>query len=199
MKRNHGFSLIEVLVVIAIIALITGIALPTVSSYFQVSLNSASRDLATVIKEAYNSAVLTGKVFRIAYDLKTNQYWVESGPRDALLDTKESKEREERKKKFSSMFSSKPKATFELDATVTRKKLNLPRGVVYEDIVSQQSREPINEGTAYTHFFPNGLSEQTIIHLKDQSKHQASLTVTPLLGNTELYDRYVNGSEIFGK
>ena len=96
----RGFTLVEVLVVISIIALVSSIVLPSVTSYFQVSLNSATRDLATTVKEAYNAAVITGKVYRMAYDLKKNTFWVEQGPANALLDTKESKEKEERRKKF---------------------------------------------------------------------------------------------------
>lgn len=199
--NKRGFSLIEMLVVIGIIALIMGVAMPTVSSYFQLSLNSATRDLATVIKEAYNSAVITGKVSRLVYNFKEQSYWVETGPPDALLDTKETLEKEERRKKFSRLSDSgsSSKQSFSMDTTITRKKLSLPRGVTFEDVITQQSNDPIVGGTAYTHFFPHGLTEQTIIHLTDQSKHHISLVITPLIGNTELYERYVTGAEIFGK
>lgn len=73
-SREDGFTLIELLVVLAIIVLISIMVIPNVSSYFQLSLNSATRDLASSIKEAYNSAVLTGKVHRMVYDLKNNTF-----------------------------------------------------------------------------------------------------------------------------
>src|SRR5271167_416324 len=100
--NSKGFTLIEMMVVLAIIVLIALIAMPTVSSYFQLSLNSATRDIATHVKEAYNGAVVSGKVHRMVYDLKENQYWVEVGPTNALIDTKETKEKAERRKKFMS-------------------------------------------------------------------------------------------------
>lgn len=197
---HSGFTMIEMLVVISIIVLIFLIALPNITGYFQISLNAATRDMATTIKEAYNSALLTGKVYRMVYDLKENTYWVETGPKDALLDTKESKEKEEMRLKFSKK-SDKQDASneFNMDKTVTRKKISLPRGVSFEDVFTQQSPDPIKEGTAYSHFFPNGLSEQTIVHLKDDSKHHASLVVNPLIGITDVYDRYVSNTEIFEK
>ena len=67
--NRRGFTLIELLVVIALMAIMTAIALPSVSSYFQVSINSATRGIAGKVKEAYNSTVLTGRVYRLVYDL----------------------------------------------------------------------------------------------------------------------------------
>jgi len=202
MKKSDGFTLIEMLVVVGIVALMAGVMMPTISSYFQVTINSATRDLATVIKEAYNSAVITGKIYRLVYDIKENTYWVESGPAQYLLHTKESKEKEERRKKFSFSKTSQDlqenkESQFKIDTTITRKKANLPRGVNYEDIATELSKDPITDGIAYSHFFPHGLTEQTIIHLQDQSKHHASLVITQLVGNTEVYDRYVTPKEIF--
>lgn len=201
MRNSKGFTLIEILVVVAIIALISALAMPSISSFFQISLGSTSREMASIIKEAYNAAVVTGKVYRVAYDLKENSYWVEAGPSNSLLDTKETREREERRRKFSSRLSDAPPppSQFMMDTMITRKKKKLPRGVVFEDILTQQSPDPINVGTAYSHFFPNGLSEQTIVHIKDLSNHHASLAISALMGTTDLYDRYVNAKEIFEK
>lgn len=198
-ETQDGFSLIEMLIVIALMALITVFAIPSVSSYFQLSINSASRELAATIKETYNSSLMTGKVHRLVYDLKKHEYWVEASSEQVLLDTKESLEKEERRKKFGRLSEERPASPFKLEKTVTRKKMTLPRGVLFEDILTQQSPEPMAEGTVYTHFFPQGFTEQTVIHLKDNSKHHTSLVISPLLGKTDLYDRYATAQEIFSK
>lgn len=200
---SSGFTLIELMVVVALIALISVMALPSISSYFQVSLNSSTRELASTIREAYNSTLITGELHRVAYDLKKGEYWVEKGPNTAVLETKESREREERRKRL--RFGGKlveDKPSFSMDKTVTSKKKSLPRGVSFEDVVTEQTREPQtaeSAGTAYTHIFPNGLTEQTIVHLTDSSKHHSSLSITPLLGRSDVYDRYMKPEEVFGK
>lgn len=197
--RRSGFSLIEMLVVVALIALISVFALPTVSSYFQISVSVASREIASVVKETYNSSVITGKIHRLVYDFKSQQYWVESGPPTLLLDTPESREKEERRRKAGLFKDEAPASPFQLEKSVTRKKMNLPRGVRFEDVSTQQSPEPLTEGTAYTHFFPHGFTEQTMIHLTDESKHRVTLVISALVGRTDLYERYVTAKEIFEK
>ncbi|MGK5085944.1 prepilin-type N-terminal cleavage/methylation domain-containing protein [Bdellovibrionota bacterium FG-2] len=200
MKNTDGFSLVEMMIVIALIALISTFVLPNITSYFKVSLNSAAREMASTIKESYNATVITGRVHRIVYDLKENKYWVEGGPANALMETKESREREERRKRYAKPSDdAQPTSSFSLASQITSKKIALPRGVKFEDLITQQSPEPIKDGLAYTHFFPHGLTEKTLIHLKDESDHHLSLGVAPLVGRTDLFERYVDAKEAFGK
>jgi prepilin-type N-terminal cleavage/methylation domain-containing protein len=197
-EHAQGFTLIELLVVVAIIAMFTVFALPSITSYFRVSLNSATREMATTIKEAYNSTVISGKIHRIVYDMQKQQYWVEVGPATVTLDTKESKEREEHRNRFRHA-DAPPPSVFALAKAVTRSKVSLPTGVTFEDIISEQSTQPITDGTTYTHFFPQGFTEQTLIHLQDESKHHITLAISPLVGRTDMFERYVDKAEAFGK
>jgi prepilin-type N-terminal cleavage/methylation domain-containing protein len=207
MKKPHhysssrGFTLIELLVVVALIALISAMVMPSVSSYFQVSLNSATRDIASIVKESYNSTVLTGRVYRVVYDFKKAQYWSESGPPNVLLDTEESKKKAEERARHSRSdeVPQDSSSSFSMDKTITRKKMDLPRGVTFEDVLTEQSKDPIKDGMAYTHFFPQGMTEQTIVHLVDSSNHHVSLVIAPLVGKSDVYDRYVTSEEVFGK
>lgn len=196
-----GFTLIELLVVVALIGLISVMALPSVSSYFQVSLNTTTREMASVVKDAYNTTLLSGKVHRIVYDLKKNQYWVEVGPDNALMDTKESLEKaaQRRRLRMQSSDAAETGIQFTMDKTVTKKKMSLPSGVKFEDLVTEQSQVPIEVGEAYTHIFPNGITEQTLVHLADSSRHHSSLSITPLLGRSDVYDRHIEKGEVFGK
>jgi len=199
-RTAPGFTLIEMMVVMAIMALMAAMALPSISNFFNVSLSSTGRQFAGTIKEAYNATVITGQVHRLVYDLKEGTYWVEAGPPSVLLDTKDSLKREERRRRMA-IDSDKNKddtGGFMMDKSVTRKKVSLPMGVSFEDVKTQQTDEPITEGKAYTHFFPHGMIEQTIVHLQDSSKHHISLVISPIVGRTDMYDHYINEKEAFG-
>lgn len=194
---SKGFTLIEMLVVISLIVMIFVLAMPNISSSFRLSLSSTARGMASVITEAYNASVITGKVYRVAFDLKKNTYWIEQGGTQVLLDTKESKDKEEARRKFMKPGETAPPSGFTMDTTITRKKQSLPTGVTYEDVMNELSKDPIIEGIAYSHFFPHGLTEQTIIHIQDTSQHHASLVITSVIGQTDVYDRYISKKEAF--
>lgn len=194
-KDTRGFTLIEMLLVIALIAVMATMALPTVSSYFRVSLDTASREIAAKIRESYNSTVVTGYVHRMAYDIDKGQYWVEVGTATVLLDTEETlKKQEEREKR---VFEKKEKKSpFKLSDDITPKKLKLPSGVVFEDIQTAASPEPIKEGIVYTHFFPQGATEKTVLHIKNRDGQQHTLSVSALGGRTQQYGAYVSQKDI---
>jgi len=199
-SSQQGFTLIEMIVVVAIIALMSVFFLPNLSSYFQLNLNSATRTMASTIKETFNQTALTSRVFRLAYDLKKNEYWVEGGPGTILLDTSNTREKADRLKKLSTKIGVTVESSpFSMDKSVTRKKVALPNGVTFEDIITEHDKDPIKDGLVYTHFFPQGVTEQAIIHLQDQANHHLSLVISPLIGRTELYNRYVTGADVFGK
>lgn len=199
-RFEAGFTLIEMLVVIALAALIGTMAIPTVSNIFKISLGSTARDLATTVRYAYNASMMTKKVHRLVYDLKNNQYWVEVGPQTALMDTDETREKAEKARRFTKLTTEeeekkKNESPFSLAAYVTRKKKDLPRGVTFEDVTTEQEKQPITDGVAYTHFFPHGIIEQTVIHIKDTSGHHATLVLEALVGRTKVIERYVDTKE----
>jgi prepilin-type N-terminal cleavage/methylation domain-containing protein len=207
LRGQRGFTLIEMMIVVAIIALLSVMVIPSISSYFQVSIGSAARELAGTVKETYNSTVVTGKVHRLVYDFKAGNYWVEWADQpgsDVLLDTKQSRDREMRKGRFGATgalerLNKERNESFKLNKSVTSKKISLPTGVSFEDVLTERSPEPITEGLAYTHFFPHGIIEQTLVHLKDTSKHRASLILSPIVGKTDMYERYLTAKEAFGE
>lgn len=192
-----GFTLIELLIVVTIIALISAFAVPRLSSVLKASLDSTSRQMASKIKEAYNASVISGQVHRFVYDLDEGLYWVEVGPSQVMLHTEESLEKELRKQRFSRETTEKKPQEFRIETSITPRKKALPRGVSFSSIETDQSDAPIEEGIVYTHFFPHGLSERTLIHLVDSSNHKMALFIESLIGRTRVIPGDASREEVF--
>ncbi len=189
------------MIVVAILGLVGVITIPSITSTFRFSVQSSAREIATLIKDASNSAQITGKVHRIAYDLKSDQYWVESSSEQTFLKSDESREKEKEQHSF---FSGEPSEEekkknggFRQDSLLTRKKRTLPIGVHFKNIFTEQTPEPITTGIAYTHIFPQGMSEKTLVHLEDTSKNEVSLVVTNILGRCQVQGREIDPKEVF--
>lgn len=200
-RARAGFTLIELLVVMVILGIIFGVAIPSISRYFGVSIQSTTREIATAIRDAFNGAVVTGRVYRVVYDFSKNTYWVETGQPGALIETDESRKADEkrgRRRKKSDDKNAAKEDGFLLAKAITRKAIALPRGVSFDDVRTQASSEPVTSGRAYTHFFPHGIAEQTLVHLKDDSDHKITLAIHPTNGQTDVYPRYVTPEEAFG-
>lgn len=202
-KHECGLTLIEVLVVVALIGLMSFLMLPSISGIFKLSIDTAAREIASTVKEAYNQTAITGRTHRIAFDIKERTYWVESGSPTALLHTKESLEKEKQRRRGLKEEEQKQALDadneFRLEPKVTKKPLELPQGVEYVDIISESQTEPISQGTAYAHLFPHGLTERTILHIKDNSKHQITIILAPLMGVSEVRQGYIREEEAYPK
>ena len=201
-KQNAGFSLIELLIVIGILGLVGLIAIPGISNTFRFSVQSTGRELATLIKDASNSAQVSGKVHRLVYDLKNQQYWVESSSENTLMKSDESIQAERDRPR--SLFSKadpeeKKNSGFRQEPLLTKKKRSLAIGVRFKDVYTEQSETPVTEGIAYTHIFPQGMSEKSLVHLEDTSKNEITLTVSNLLGRCSVEGRYIDAKEYFKK
>ena len=202
--KSSGFTLLELMIVVAILGLVGLVIIPNIGSTFRFSVQSSAREIATLIKDTSNSAQITGKVHRLVYDLKEQKYWVESTSEMTLLKSEESmaveKDHGDRFKKPSEEEEeAKKNGGFHQESSLTKNKKTLPIGVKFKDIYTEQSEEPITEGLAYTHIFPQGLSEKSLIHLTDNSKNDVSLIVTNLLGRCTIEGRYMEYKEVFKK
>lgn len=88
-RSRHGFSLIELLMVIVIVGMMASIALPK-SGLASYQANSGARVVATVLSHAQRMAISQQSDIRIAFDIPNNQLRVhEDRNNDNVVDPEE--------------------------------------------------------------------------------------------------------------
>jgi len=83
-RNEAGFTLLELLVVLLLIVLVTGVFMTTVGGGFGVHLRHAGRALSEELEYVAQRAVTTGQVQRFVIDLDQQVFRVEELPLPAL-------------------------------------------------------------------------------------------------------------------
>lgn len=73
----EGFTLIEIMVAFAIVALITAASIQGLRSLRKADLRQASTELSGAMRYLFDRASTTGKIHRIVIDMETRMYWAE--------------------------------------------------------------------------------------------------------------------------
>ena len=73
-----GFTLVEMLVVLAIIGMLLGISVPFTASFGKgLNIKTATRSIAGVLQVAKSNAVTFRKNYSVVFDVEKSQYWIE--------------------------------------------------------------------------------------------------------------------------
>ncbi len=83
---SAGFTLLEVVVVLALLALLTGLTMPMLQRSLQRERDRANlRQLTTVLRLARSQAATTRKRVRVFLDKESGHYWLEGTNRRGAL------------------------------------------------------------------------------------------------------------------
>ena len=165
--RRRGFTLLELLIVITIVAVVVAVGLPRFESAFDVQIKSAIRKLIGTVRYSFYESAIRKGYYRLFYDIDNQGYYVRRlGTTGEFLQD---------------------------DSTLVQDE-KLPEGIYFTDVVTLHSGKE-DKGAPFTQFFPNGFAELTVIHLRDDYGAQYTLLVQPLTARVEVYDRYVDFSE----
>jgi general secretion pathway protein H len=220
-RSARGFTLMEVLVVLVIIALVTVLSVVGLRSFAKTDLRSTASRMAGAIRFLFDRASTTGKVHRLVLDFDNGKYWAEVTDDPFIFagggkETEESRRREaeiiakeeEVKRQIAekeaffgssaipSKYMPKPfipkRAKFGNFREMAMKAVTLMSGVHLTDIYTPRLSEPMGEGRGYLYFFPLGMTEAAVIHLSDSKRETFySLVVHPLNGRVIVKNGFV--------
>lgn len=192
---RRGFTLIEIGVVLLVVGLLFGLALPSLQSVAGVQRRSGVARLAANIRATRGTAAMTGKTCRIAFDMDARSYLVECAEGRVQVGLEKSRNNhrdedeeevdlermtEEEKVRHTLM----KRATFAPSPTLASQ--DLPEGLEFGAIWTSHQDDEYTKGQAFLYFFPSGLAERANIQLKDGDDWY-SLHVSPVAGRVRVY------------
>ena len=80
-KTSQGFSLFELVIVISLMAFIFVAAVPNFSLRTGAEAQTNVNKLSADVRAAFDTAVLTGKPYRMVFNLASGEYWLETTER----------------------------------------------------------------------------------------------------------------------
>lgn len=149
-------TLLEIMVVMAIIALVMAVAIPAVSNVLHIQQVGTTRELAQTYRFLREEAAMRNVTFRIAYNLDARTYKIEVGDPDTLVftDPEEREEAEEERLEKMARFTDRELeegAAEELmgnrfdglDGEAFRDEVELPGNTYFAWVWTPQYEEPI--------------------------------------------------------
>lgn len=179
----RGFSLVEVLLVIGLIALITMVGIPFLAGSGRHSVDSFARQTSLLLGQARDRALLTDKLIRLRVDMDKQQMTLEEAPSTYLIPkpperTLGSREQEE--------LSKRETEAYRLVTDLMKEPRKMPAGLKIIEVRSPRYKAPAREGIADVYFFNNGGTDGATIYLETDEKVHWSITLHPVTGLSKL-------------
>ena len=198
-RRRSGITLIEILSVIVLIGLVYGYIISDTQKLFRVSLSSSVERFATVVRYAYNEAVLTGNLHRIIIDMgdpeapnRQQRWFVQKGNPGALPLDKSKIDRFSRD-------ADKNLAPPKFEESGGRWIAELPKGIKILRVQSWRlgkGRESYREeGQVAIYAYPSGFIDDASLYMMEGKSSQEAqiyiVTINSLTGKIKLESKVV--------
>ena len=201
-NRDQGLTLIEIMVVIALVATIMALGVTVINDVSDSDLKEASSRLSGTLKYVFNEAAIQKKYYRLVIDLDSQQYYAEARTSPFLISLNQEVKAPTKKPE------EKPEATVEPEELlqpegddfakveeylIEPQQLSDPVKIV--DVFVGHLQQKATTGKVEIYFFPHGWTEPTVINLTNgEEDNYYSVIVNPATGKAEIKNEYTEAS-----
>lgn len=213
-------TLVEITITLAILALAAGLAIPAIGNLTHADLRRSASLLALKVREAYDTAALSGVVYRMVLTPGDPQVRCEQTSEEVRLDGGQLVGlRQEWRRLAAQDGALGQDANMQAgiqallgETTLSTgggpeegeggeggagfaasevTALRLPGAVRLLDVWTEGLQAPVAEGSAYLYFFPQGYTQAALVHLEDGDRRVMTVRVHPLTGQSDIVAGYV--------
>ena len=213
--RSRGFTLIEIVVALALIGLLMGVAVGQMDRVFELEMKKTSNKLASTIRYLYNKAAMEKLYIRLVFDFEEQSYWVEATADPVVVvredastfapkEGEKSGEGEEEPAESAEASAEEapteeggvqklkaPEPKFGAVDSFLLRPTKLPDSVFFKDLYVEHRQGAVEGGKESIYFFPNGYVEKAVINLRDEEDEvHYSLATNPINGRVSIEPEY---------
>ncbi len=204
LQRTGGFTLIEVILVVTIIAVVVTGATFGLGAVTRTRLRSASFHVMSAARFAYNRAITQGTTTRLHFDFEKNTMAVEESDTPVALATGDDLETETgdavdpwdlaRSRLEKPLDPPAPRSPFQPITSASGKVLDrytakpVGDGIFVHALITPHDTDKRTEGEGSVYFFPGGIAEQAVVQLRDSSDTVYSIEIHPLTGDAKIHN-----------
>ncbi len=202
-RSARGLTLLEVIVVLAILVLAIGVAIGGFSRVDAIKLRTETNKIAAAIRHTFNRAAAHGLYMRMVFDLDAEAYWVEASDQPVFLSKKKVAEGaeagnvDEASGEDTDGVLVERRQRFQEDGVIPRKQL--AGGMDIAGVLTTGQTDMFRTGKAYLYFFPDGRVEPAIIYTHDQDETWYTLQVQPFTGRVQRSPGKIDPPRDFGE
>jgi len=180
---SQGFSLIEILIVLGLLALVTTVALPGITGAFRTGADAFARQTALVLGQARDRAMLADKLIRLRIDFEKQTMTLEEAPSNYLVPKAPERPLSGREKEEFEKLESEAYAPV---ATIMKEPRALPKELKIIQVDSPRLKKPATEGLVDIYFFNNGHTDAATIYIKSDEDVYQAIILHPVTGMSRL-------------
>lgn len=200
-------TLLEIMVVMLIAGLMMSSAVVGFGAVRRGRLRAGAAHLASAFRFAYVHALSTGRPTRVVLPLNDNRVWIEDTEDAHVLDPhdplrlggaspgEEAVAAEDAARQRATLISElrprTPRAEFARPSGARYRERTLEDGIVVSRVYAQHEPDARTEGMGYVYFFPGGVCERAVVHLRGADGVIYSVTLNGLSGRTQIIDHAV--------
>ncbi|MGE0680428.1 MAG: Tfp pilus assembly protein FimT/FimU, partial [Candidatus Binatia bacterium] len=159
--------MLELTVVLFIIGLLIATVVPHLGNVGGARLDATAKRLAAVVRYLAGEAALQNRPYRLNYDLDKHTYWI------------------------TTLVTAPDGAEFKEDQSPLSRVVQLPSAITFADVQAPGVGR-VSTGRVYTYFLPQGYTDPTLIHLRDQYSRVVTVLIPALTGEVRIYEGYVD-------